>query len=183
MNDNQTSPIPSITADQNETDTQVSKKIVNVFTVLLNKALLLCGMIALICILILLIFLVIYFILRNKKKQQIAAADVALSMKEKNTDRHFDFKQLPNSSTYSNKDAISLSELRVKSKPDLDTSNSLSTDSNKGSEKKKRKKGSRTNTESSGEDQAEKKVSQKKLEKEIKKQIDKYVVQEEDQKI
>ena len=182
MNNNQTTSIPV----SNETDSQVSTTITNMFTVILNKALLLCGMIALICIIILLIFLVIYFILRKKKKEQIAAVDVALSMKEQG-DRHFNFKQLPNSSTYSNdlsnKDAISLSELRVKNKSELNTSNSLSTDSDKGSEKKKRKKGSRTNTESSGEDQAEKKISQKKLEKEIKKQIDKFVVQEEDQKV
>lgn len=181
MNDN-----PTTVPVSNETDSQVSASITNMFTVILNKALLLCGMIALICIIILLIFLVIYFILRKKKKEQVAA-NVALSMKGQTGDRHFDFKQLPNSSTYSNdvsnKDAISLSELRVKSKSELNTSNSLSTDSDKGSEKKKRKKGSRTNTESSGEDQAEKKVSQKKLEKEIKKQIDKYVVQEEDQKV
>ena len=91
MNNNQTTSIPV----SNETDSQVSTTITNMFTVILNKALLLCGMIALICIIILLIFLVIYFILRKKKKEQIAAVDVALSMKEQG-DRHFNFKQLPN---------------------------------------------------------------------------------------
>ena len=134
-----------------EEDEKITSKLTNVFDYLLTKSLFLCGTIALICVIILIIFIVIYCIVRKKRRSEMDKDNVSLSMKQTTTsDRHFEFKKLPNSSTLSNditsniKDNISLSELRVKNLS-LNNSAALSTDSGR----KRKKKGSRSNTESS----------------------------------
>lgn len=196
MSSNEPSQTVSETISSGSSNDTVSQKANDLFDYMLTKSILLCGMIALVCVIILLIFIVIYCILK-KKKQREAQSDSNYGLssimkdKTKQNSRHFEFKKLQNTSSMgseinsANKENMSLSEIRVKNlKLDANNSSNLTSESatNNSDRSKKKKKGSRNNTEgeegnnSSGR---EKKVSQKKLEKEIKKQIGKYVNQDE----